>query len=78
MKIKERPLIGNKGEPVAEQTNLGWFVIRSGIELDEKTMMLTQTSQCVCEALFRLDVLSLEVRSEHYQSTVYDEFKEQL
>ena len=49
-----------------------------GTELDEKTMMLTQTSQSDYEALCRLDVLGLEDRNEHDQSTVYDEFKEQL
>ncbi len=78
VKTKERPLIGNEGEPVAEYTKLGWFVMSPGTELDEKTMMLTQTSQSDYEALCRLDVLGLEDRSEHDQSTVYDEFKEQL
>ena len=70
VKTKERPLIGNKGEPVAEYTKLGWFVMSPGTELDEKTMMLTQTSQS--------DYEGLEDRNEHDQSTVYDEFKEQL
>ncbi len=78
VKTKERPLIGNEGEPVAEYTKLGWFVMSPGTELEEKTMMLTQTSQSDYEALCRLDVLGLEDRSEHDQSTVYDEFKEQL
>ena len=45
VKTKEKPLIGNEGEPVAEYTKLGWFVMSPGTELDEKTMMLTQTSQ---------------------------------
>ena len=78
VKTKERSLIGNKGEPVAEYTKLGWFVMSTGTELDEKTMMLTQTSQSDYEALCRLDVLGLEDRNEHDQSTVYDECKEQL
>ena len=47
-----------------------------GTELDEKKIMLTQTSQSDYEALCRLDVLGLEDRSKHDQSTVYDEFKE--
>ena len=78
VKTNERPLIGSEGEPVAEYTKLGWFVMSPGTELDEKTMMLTQTSQSDYEELCRLDVLGLEDRSEHDQATVYDEFKEQL
>ena len=78
VKTKERLLIGNEGEPVAEYTKLGWFVMSPRPELDEKTMMLTQTSQSDYEALCRLDVLGLKNRNEHNQSTVYDKFKEQL
>ena len=78
VKTNERPLIGSEGEPVAEYTKLGWFVMSPGTELDEKTMMLTQTSQSDYEELCRLDVLGLEDRNEHDQATVYNEFKEQL
>ena len=78
VKTNERPLIGSEGEPVAEFTKLGWFVMSPGTEVDEKTMMLKQTSQSDYEELCRLDVLGLEDRSEHDQATVYDEFKEQL
>ena len=78
MKTKERLLIGNEVEPVAEYTKLGWFVMSSRTELDEKTMMLTQTSQPDYEALCRLDVQGLKDRNEHNHSTVYDKFKEQL
>ena len=78
VKTPERPRIGNEGQPIAELTKLGWFVMSPGNELDEATIMLTQTSQSDYEALCRLDVLGLEDKSEHDQCAVYDEFKEQL
>jgi hypothetical protein len=51
VKKKERPLIGNEGEPVADYTKLGWLVMSPGTELDEKTMTLTQTTQSDYEEL---------------------------
>ena len=44
----------------------------------EIKMMLTQTSLADYEELCRLDVLGLSDSSEHDQSFVYQEFKEQL
>lgn len=78
VKTQERPLIGKEGEPIAEYTKLGWFVMSPGVELDEATMLLTQTSQSDYEDLCRLDVLGLEDTREYDQSAVYEEFKEQL
>ncbi|CAB3992546.1 Hypothetical predicted protein, partial [Paramuricea clavata] len=78
VKTQERPRVGNEGEPIAELTKLGWFVMSPGTEFDEAKMLLTQTSQADYEALCRLDVLGLEDKSEHDQLTVYEEFKEQL
>ena len=78
VKTQERPRVGNEGEPIAELTKLGWFVMSPGTEFDEAKMLLTQTFQADYEALCRLDVLGLEDKSEHDQLTVYEEFKEQL
>ena len=36
---------GRDGEPIAEQTKLGWFIMSPGQEFDHHCMMLTQTSQ---------------------------------
>ena len=65
-------------EPVAELTQLGWFLMSPGKEFDQKRMLLTQTNQLDYEQLCRLDVLGLEDAPEHDQRVVYNEFKEQL
>ena len=44
IKTQSKPQVGNDGEPVAELTKLGWFVMSPGAEFDRKTMLLTQTS----------------------------------
>lgn len=75
---KDRPLVGNEGDPVAECTKLGWFVTSPGAEFDVSPMMLTQTSQSDYEQLCRLDVLGLSNAAEHDQGEVYKEFREQL
>ena len=78
IKTQSKPQVGNDGEPVAELTKLGWFVMSPGAEFDQKTMLLTQTSQSDYEALCRMDVLGLADTSENDQSMVHAEFKEQL
>ncbi|XP_046862794.1 uncharacterized protein LOC124456378 [Xenia sp. Carnegie-2017] len=78
IKTKNRPRIGKDGEPIAELTKLGWFVMSPGKEFDHNHMLLTQTTQKDYEKLCRLDVLGLADTSEHNQTSVYGEFKEQL
>ena len=78
IKTKDRPLVGNEGDPIAECTKLGWFVMSPGAEFDVSPMMLTQTSQSDYEQLCRLDVLGLSDTAEHDQGGVYKEFREQL
>ena len=78
IKTETKPHIGRDGEPIAEKTKLGWFIMSPGQELDRNRMMLTQTSQTDYEELCRLDVLGLADSSEHDQLAVYREFKEQL
>ena len=78
IKTQSKPQVGNDGEPVAELTKLGWFVMSPGAEFDQKTMLLTQTSQSDYEDLCRMDVLGLADTSENDQSMVHAEFKEQL
>ena len=77
-KTETKPQIGQDGEPVAEKTKLGWFIMSPGSEFDHNTMLLTQTSQSDYEELCRLDVLGLADTPEHDQSMVHAEFKEQL
>ena len=44
MKTDQRPLVRAEGQPVAELTKLGWFIMSPGTELDKTTMLMTQTS----------------------------------
>ena len=78
VKSETKPQIGQDGEPVAEKTKLGWFIMSLGSEFDHNTMLLTQTSQSDYEDLCRLDILELADTPEHGQSMVHMEFKEQL
>ena len=78
IKTYTKPLIGRDGDPVAEKTKLGWFVLSPGQEFNHNRMMLTQTSQTDFEELCRLDVLGLADSSEHDPLAVYSESKEQL
>lgn len=78
VKTETKPQIGKDGEPVAEKTKLGWFIMSPGSEFDHNTMLLTQTSQSDYEDLCRLDILGLADTPEHDQSFVHAEFKEQL
>ena len=78
IKTETKPHIGKDGDPIAEKTKLGWFIMSPGQEFDHNRMLLTQTSQTDYEELCRLDILGLADSSEHDQQTVYSEFKEQL
>ena len=78
IKTEIPPRLGKDMEPVAELTQLGWFLMSPGKEFDRKTMLLTQTNQLDYEQLCRLDDLGLEDAPEHDQRVVYNEFKEQL
>jgi hypothetical protein len=78
IKTDRAPLVGQAGEPVAECTKLGWFIMSPGSEFDRQTMLLTQTSHVDYEELCRLDVLGLRDSMEHDQQVVHSEFKEQL
>ena len=59
VKTETSPDIGKDGEPVAELTKLGWFVMSPGQEFDRNAMMVTQTSRLEYEELGRLGVLGL-------------------
>ena len=78
VKTATKPQISQDGEPIAELTTLGWFVMSPGAEFDHNRMLLTQTFQTDYEQLWRLDVLGLKDTSENDQGYVYTEFKEQL
>ena len=78
IKTDTRPRVGGEGQPIAEFTKLGWFVMSPGKEFNQTKMFLTQTSRTDYDDLCRLDVLGLEDKPENDQEQVYAEFKEQL
>ena len=78
IETSERPRVGLPGEPVAENTKLGWSIMSPGTEIDHTNVLLTQTSQVDYEELCKLDVLGLEDTPEHDQRAVFAEFREQL
>ena len=76
IKTNRPPVVGEAGEPVAEYTKLGWFIMLPGNKIDRQTTFLTQTSHVDYEELCRLDVLGLKDSTEHDQDIVHAEFKE--
>ena len=78
IKISTPTRIGNMGQPIAENTRFGWIIISPGQEDEDSTLKYTRTAHEDYTEMCSLDVLGVEERSEGIQSSVYDEFKEQL
>ena len=78
IKTNSKPFLGKVGEPIAELTQLGWFLMSPCNEFENRTVLLTQTSQVEYEQLCRLDVLGLEDSKDHDENIVHAEFEEQL
>ena len=57
IKTSELRRVGLLGEPVAENTTLGWTIMSPGNEIDYTNMLRTQTSHVDYAELCRLDVL---------------------
>ena len=78
IKTDSRPRIGKQGDPVAEHTKLGWFILSPGEESVTTRVLLTQTNHVEYDELCRLDVLGLADSPQQDQKEVYAEFREQL
>ena len=76
IKTETVPLVGEDGDPVAELTKFGWFVMSLGADFDKTTVLMTQTSQSDYENLCRLNVLGIADSGENDQEMVYQDFKE--
>ncbi len=74
IKTDTRPRVGGEGQPIAEFTKLGWFVMSPGKEFNQTKMFLIQTTRTDYDDLCRLDVLGLEDKPENDQGQVYAEF----
>ena len=81
VKTETKPHIGRDGDPVAEKTKLGWFLMSPGQEYDHNRMLLTQTSKTDYEEPCRLDILDLADSYERDQKEKNDDLsfaKQQL
>ena len=78
IKTEMKPRIRQENDLIAENTEFGWFLMSPGKEFDKNIMLFAQTSQSNYEELYKLDVLGLRDITDHDQTKVYEEFKEQL
>ena len=80
IKTATKPRIGypGAGEPVAEYIRLGWTIISPGAELDMSNIYIARSVTENYDRLCSWDVLGIEDSPAEYQSTVYEDIKEQL
>ena len=78
VKTATKPRIGSPGELVAEYTLLGWTIISPGAELDMSNLYFAKSATEDYDRVCSWDVLGIEDSPAEYQSTVYEDFKEQL
>ena len=78
IKTDTKPRIGNPRESVAEMTAFGWTIMSPGTESTLNNVCLTQSSTADYKKLCNLDVLGLADKPTGDQSSVYEDFKEQL
>lgn len=79
IKTNTPPKIALSGQPIAEQTTLGWTIMSPGHESNhDASTFTTQSVKVDFQQLTHLDVLGLADSSENDQDVVYSEFKEQL
>ena len=79
IKTNTPPKIALSGQPIAEQTTLGWTIMSPGHKSNhDASTFMTQSVNVDFEQLTRLDVLGLADSSENDQDVVYSELKEQL
>ena len=78
IKTPERARIGLPGEPIAELTKLGWYIISPGKENDIANILFSQTSIHDYEKLCSLDCLGVSEKQDKPDDYVYEKFREQL
>ena len=72
----ERLRVGQRGEPVAEATQLGWTLMSPGVETVLSQAYLSVSTTADYERLCALDVLGLADTPSGDQGDVYTEFKD--
>ena len=78
IKTSTNPFVGKPGEPVAEYTKFGWTIISPGEEIEIGKFLFAKSSTVDYEKLCSLDVLGLKDADDENQSSIFEEFNDQL
>ena len=78
IKMQERPRIGQPGDPIAELTRFGWFIMSPGHESNLTHLLFSNTSAQDYKKLCSLDVLGIEENHNLKDTEILDRFKKQL
>ena len=70
--------VGGKGEPAAEYTAFGGFIIAEGKKRTSNFLILTRIAEADYAELCNLDVLGLKEDASNMDNYVYQRFKDQL
>ena len=76
IKTSTKPRVGWLGEPIAEQTTLGWTIMSPVHEADFTSMFFTKSAAADYEGLCSMDVLGLQENDK--KESVYQDFTAQL
>ena len=76
--MQERHRIGQPGDPIAELTQFGWFIMSSGDESNLTHLLFSNNSAQDYEKLCSLDVLGIEGNHSLKDTEILDRFKKQL
>ena len=78
IKTSTKLCVGKPGEPVAEYTKFGWTIMSPGEDIESERFFFAKSSIVDYEKLCSLDVLGLKVSDDENQSSIFEEFKDQL
>ena len=78
IKMQERHRIGQPGDPIAELTQFGWFIMSLVHESNLSHLLFSNTSAQDYEKLCSLDVLGIEENHSLKDTEILNTFKKQL
>ena len=78
IKMHDRLRIGQPGDPIAELTRFGWFIMSPGHESNLTHLLFSNTSAQDGEKLCSLDVLGIKESHSLKDTRIQDRFKKQL
>ena len=79
-KIKKstKACVGKPREPAAEHTKFGWTIMSPGEDIESEKFFFVISSIVDYEKLCSLDALGLKGSDDENQSSIFEEFKDQL